>query len=680
MRMKKQVLFILGFVFSLAAWAQPTPFIEGNLPIQAGKKLVFNPDMSDEFNGQTLNRNKWQTASPTGGWRGWKGRFPGLFQDSAVSVKQGKLWIKASAQNAQFQGRTWTHQGGLVRSNKAGLYGYYECKMKANRTIMSSTFWLNSSCDGTRSTELDITEVVGEGEKPWIVNNNMRSMNFNTHHWRTCRRSAENDFARKGSARLAGNAFAYEDYHVYGAFWKSKDLIIFYLDGKEVDRITPRSDFNLEMHMLMVVETYDWNAPNPGKDGMGRSADARSTTYEYVRAWKIADDNTPSTAINIPGRIEAENFTNQSGIQTENTTDAGGGQNVGYVNNGDFVEYAINATSVGRYDLDFRVASATSGGKITISSNGNVLGSVNVANTGGWQNWATVSSRINLPAGAQTLRFDFSGTANYLLNINYVDANLVATPVTTTLAPIHDTYLQGSTNINHNILRVEAGNRVSYLMFDLSKINGTITNAKLKLTCNSDPGNGNLVIALGNQSNWTESNLSGNNKPNTATNLGNLNTSYAIGTTYTWNLNASAINKGGNISLIVSQTGGNDVAFAASENTTFAPQLEITYTPSGTSSNARTTVEAASQQVERFFNKSQLYPNPSTQGVCYLNLKGHSNKVNIRVFNALGKLVYEGISQEKQVRIESQRLQKPGTYFVQIQSNRKTETLRLCIH
>ena len=38
--------------------------------------------------------------------------FPGLFQDSAVSVKQGKLWIKASAQMAQFQGRTWTHQGG----------------------------------------------------------------------------------------------------------------------------------------------------------------------------------------------------------------------------------------------------------------------------------------------------------------------------------------------------------------------------------------------------------------------------------------------------------------------------------------------------------------------------------------------------------------------------------------
>ena len=180
------MLFTIGFVLSLSAWAQYKPFIEGNLPIQAGKKLVFNPKMSDEFNGKSLNRDKWQTASPTGGWRNWKGRFPGLFQDSSVTVKQGKLWIKASAQTAQFQGRTWTHQGGLVRSFEAARYGYYECKMKANQTIMSSTFWLNSSCDGTRSTELDITEVVGAGNKPWIVNNNMRSMNYNTHHWRTC--------------------------------------------------------------------------------------------------------------------------------------------------------------------------------------------------------------------------------------------------------------------------------------------------------------------------------------------------------------------------------------------------------------------------------------------------------------------------------------------------------------
>jgi hypothetical protein len=678
--MRKYILLLLGVIFSSSLFAQYQPFVHSSIPLAPGKKLVFNPAMSDEFEGQELNRNKWQTASPTGGWN-WKGRFPGLFQDSSISVKSGKLWIKASAQQARYKNRTWTHQGGLVRSNKSARYGYYECKMKANRTIMSSTFWLNSSCDGTRSTELDITEVVGEGDKYWIKNQNMKSMNFNTHHWRTCQRTAANDFALGGKARLEGNVNAYEDYHIYAAFWKSKDLIIFYLDGKEVGRITPKSDFNMEMHMMMVVETYDWNPPAAGADGMNRSAEERSTTYEYVRAWTIEDDNTPVATINIPARIEAENFANQGGIKTENTSDNGGGQNVGYINHGDFVEYNINAASTGQYDLDFRVASATSGGKITISSNGSTVGSINVAGTGGWQTWTTLNTRVNLPAGAQTLRLDFSGAGAYLFNVNYINARLVPAPVTTALSPIHDSYLQGSTNLNQSIIRVEAGRRVGYLMFDLSKINGMITNVKLKMTCNSDAGNGNLVVALGNQSNWTESNLSNANKPNATTTLASLNTAYMVGKTYTWNLSTAGINGGSNLSLIVSQDGGNDVAFASSENTALAPQLEVTYVPNSPSVNARTTTpKVVIQPTIEVIEESVLFPNPSTNGVFNLHLKGHSNQVTIRVFNAFGKLVYEKVSQEKQVRIATQRLQKAGTYFVQIQSGSKTETFRFCTY
>ncbi|OJJ17081.1 hypothetical protein BKI52_30675 [marine bacterium AO1-C] len=390
----------------------------------------------------------------------------------------------------------------------------------------------------------------------------------------------------------------------------------------------------------------------------------------------ITVSNSTVSRIAIPGRIEAEDFTNQSGVQNENTSDNGGGQNVGYINDGDFVEYAVDVASAGDYDLDFRVASATSGGTITISSNGNILGTVNVAGTGGWQTWTTLNTRVTLPAGDQTLRLDFSGTGNYLLNVNYIDASLVPEPVTTTLSPIHDAYLQGSKNFNNNILRVEAGNRVSYLMFDLSKINGTITDVKLKMTCSSDPGNGNLVVALGDQSNWIETNLSNANKPNATTTLGSLNTSYAIGTTYTWNLNASAINGGEIISFIVSQSGGNDAAFASSENTALTPQLEITYMPSG----APVAEANTPQQTQSFFRRSQLYPNPSVRGVVSLDLKGHGDQVKISVFNTFGKLVYEEISQGNQVKIKTQKFQKAGTYYVQLQSKLRTEMLRLSIY
>src|SRR5262249_30805434 len=39
-------------------------------------------------------------------------------------------------------------------------------------------------------------------------------------------------------------------------------------------------------------------------------------------------------------QIEAESFNSQSGVQTETTSDTGGGQNVGWIENGDYVVYS----------------------------------------------------------------------------------------------------------------------------------------------------------------------------------------------------------------------------------------------------------------------------------------------------------------------------------------------------
>ena len=51
-----------------------------------------------------------------------------------------------------------------------------------------------------------------------------------------------------------------------------------------------------------------------------------------------------------------------SGINTENTTDMGGGSNIGNIENGDWVEYTANIDkSFGEYWLAYRVATVTSG-------------------------------------------------------------------------------------------------------------------------------------------------------------------------------------------------------------------------------------------------------------------------------------------------------------------------------
>ncbi len=100
--------------------------------------------------------------------------------------------------------------------------------------------------------------------------------------------------------------------------------------------------------------------------------------------------------------IQAEGFDAMSGVQTEPTTDAGGGSNVGYLDAGDWLSYpAVNVPTAGRYTVEYRVASLSGGGNLTLEEAGGSVayGSLNLPATGGWQNWTTVQQTVQLPAG-----------------------------------------------------------------------------------------------------------------------------------------------------------------------------------------------------------------------------------------------------------------------------------------
>ena len=88
-------------------------------------------------------------------------------------------------------------------------------------------------------------------------------------------------------------------------------------------------------------------------------------------------------------------------MQTETTTDAGGGQNIGFIEHGDYVSYErVNLEEL--TGIRFRVASGGAGGTIEArldSPTGPLAGSVAVAPTGGWQNWANVTMDLPTPAG-----------------------------------------------------------------------------------------------------------------------------------------------------------------------------------------------------------------------------------------------------------------------------------------
>ncbi len=145
---------------------------------------------------------------------------------------------------------------------------------------------------------------------------------------------------------------------------------------------------------------------------------------------------------------------------------------------------------------------------------------------------------------------------------------------TSEAAPSNDAYLQGTTLFNNAELRTESGNRVTYLKFTAPSTTETITATKLKLTVSTDGGNGTIEIYKGSSNNWNETNLSNTNKPSENGLLGSLNTNYGVGQTYEWPL--TGITQGETISLIVKQTGGNDVSFSSKEGSN-APKLVLEY-------------------------------------------------------------------------------------------------------
>ncbi len=138
------------------------------------------------------------------------------------------------------------------------------------------------------------------------------------------------------------------------------------------------------------------------------------------------------TTSDLPGRVEAENYTNggegvayhdttpqniggqyrQDGVDIQKCTDSAtaSGQtcyNVGWPVAGEWMAYKVNVNAAGSYQANVRVASIYGSRHFHLEVDGkDVTGTVTVPNTGGWQNWTTVSTpAFNLSAGGHTMKF-----------------------------------------------------------------------------------------------------------------------------------------------------------------------------------------------------------------------------------------------------------------------------------
>ena len=163
---------------------------------------------------------------------------------------------------------------------------------------------------------------------------------------------------------------------------------------------------------------------------------------------QVTDNWNPLTTINATGSstisafstIQAESYSSMSGVQTETCSE--GGLDVGYINNNDWIRFGSVDFGSGVSGFSARVASNTTGGTIKLridAAGGTQIGSCNVANTGGWQTWTTVSSSASGVTGVHDLYLTFSGTTtDYLFNLNnfvFTAGSARLETVNTTTAP-----------------------------------------------------------------------------------------------------------------------------------------------------------------------------------------------------------------------------------------------------
>lgn len=128
---------------------------------------------------------------------------------------------------------------------------------------------------------------------------------------------------------------------------------------------------------------------------------------DYASGYTVNTSTSPTNS-----QTEASTYNSESNVQTENCSE--GGLDVGYLSNGSYTAYNnVNLNSITSFAA--RIASAGSGGTITVhidSPTGQVIGTCSFGGTGGWQTWATQICGITGTSGTHTVYLVYSGGFN----------------------------------------------------------------------------------------------------------------------------------------------------------------------------------------------------------------------------------------------------------------------------
>jgi hypothetical protein len=288
------------------------------------------------------------------------------------------------------------------------------------------------------------------GEWDIMEDINGRSSVFSTLHCGTASGGPCNETTGLGSGEHACSG-CQTGFHTYAVKYDrsvSPEQLRFYLDGSNYftlnsSQLDATTWNNATHHGMFMILNVAMGGGFPAAFGGGPTASTQSgapMVVDYVAVYQSSGGTTtpPTTTPTTPpttpptgstrdayGQIQAESFDASAGVQTETCSE--GGQDVGYIANGDWMQYNnVDFGTGGVKDFLARVASGAGSGisglvEVRLDSRSNApIGNFAVGSTGGWQTWQSVPGNVSAVTGRHTVFLTFtSGQPNDFVNVNW---------------------------------------------------------------------------------------------------------------------------------------------------------------------------------------------------------------------------------------------------------------------
>ena len=187
---------------------------------------------------------------------------------------------------------------------------------------------------------------------------------------------------------------------------------------------------------------------SPGSELEVQARFIPTDTRKYTERIITRKVTVPNLYRGIPGRVEAEQYDSffpvTTSIASETTSDAGGGQNIRSLAAGGWTAYQVLATASYQYIPRLRVATATPGQRMRLQIDGLTTGiDVTLPNTGGLQNWQTVSlPPVSLDRGFHRVQLNWLTGG---VNLNYLEFGF---PSLDEYGQNFDAFADGATSFN----------------------------------------------------------------------------------------------------------------------------------------------------------------------------------------------------------------------------------------